>query len=217
MPERGYHHGDLRSALLNAAENLVRERGADGWSLREVSTRIGVSPSAAYHHFSSREALVSALADQVISRLGTQLGLAARRVRGADPQARLIAVGRGYLRWALDDPAVARLVFRARPEGPSDLAQPHPHDVLAAEFDRLVAAGGLAGTSRPGAEYVLWAAIHGLALLLVDGLVRLDGPRAVDQETERLVRAVLTGLAAETGESWPIPRTAYTDRRTPAG
>ena len=60
MAGRPYHHGDLRNALLDSAEALIRERGADGWSLREASARIGVSPSAAYHHFDSRDALVRA-------------------------------------------------------------------------------------------------------------------------------------------------------------
>ena len=82
MPRRRYHHGDLRNALLDAAEALIRERGADGWSLREASARVGVSPSAAYHHFASREALVRALADRVIARVGERLAAAAcwRRV-----------------------------------------------------------------------------------------------------------------------------------------
>src|SRR5947199_230479 len=73
MAGRPYHHGDLRNALLDAAEALIRERGAYGWSLREASARVGVSPSAAYHHFDSRDALVRALADRVITRVGERL------------------------------------------------------------------------------------------------------------------------------------------------
>ncbi|MFE0023782.1 TetR/AcrR family transcriptional regulator [Amycolatopsis sp. NPDC059021] len=216
MAGRSYHHGDLRTALLDAAESLVRERGAEGWSLREVSAGIGVSPSAAYHHFESRDALVRTLSWRVLAGLGEHLSRVAGRARGqrADPQARLIAVGRGYVRWTLRDPSVASLVFGAHRGEPETPVSPHPHDVLAEELDRLVEAGGLPASSRPGAEFVLWSAMHGLAALLGDGLMCLDSPRDVDGQTERLIRAVLTGLAAEPARSADRPRarSAHTER-----
>ncbi|WP_020556902.1 MULTISPECIES: WHG domain-containing protein [Streptomycetaceae] len=211
-----YHHGELRAALLDAAELLVRERGVDGWSLREVSARVGVSPSAAYHHFDSRDALVRTLSERVIARLGERLRRAAHRASGDHRHRRLIAYGRSYVRWALEDPAVARLAFAA---GRTDLRtpiSPHPHDVLAAELDRLVDTGELPSAARPGAEFVVWAAVHGLATLLTDGLVHLDGPRAVDREAERLIDAVLTGLTREQppAHPWPTPRSAHSQRLT---
>ena len=218
MAKERYHHGDLRGALLDAAEALVRERGADCWSLREASARVGVSPSAAYHHFASRDALVSALSQRVIARSGEFLRDAAARASG-DPQQPLVAFGAAYVRWALDDPAVARLVFGA-PHASSDaVVSPHPHDVLAAELDRLVLAGVLDAAARPGAEFVVWAAVHGLTTLLLDGLVRLDDEHAVAREAERVVRAVLTGLAREAppDRAWPEPRTAYTVRKAARG
>lgn len=199
MAERSYHHGDLRGALLDAAESLVRERGVDGWSLREVSARVGVSPSAAYHHFDSRDALVRTLSGLVLARLGESMRRAAGSARGqrGDPQQRLIAVGRGYVRWTLRDPSVARLVFGAHPRESETPISPHPHDVLTAELDRLVDVGALTPAVRPGAEFTVWAALHGLATLLGHGLMCLDDARAVDRQTERLIRAVLTGLGHE--------------------
>jgi AcrR family transcriptional regulator len=192
-----YHHGDLRDALLDAAETLIRERGVAGWSLREASVRVGVSPSAAYHHFSSRDALVDALSDRVLARLGERMSRAASRVR--DPAQRVVALARTYVHWAVDDPAVSRLAF-----GANSAPSAHPHDVLSVELARL-------GT-RPGADFVIWAAIHGLAVLLADGLMRLDGGRAVDREVERVVRAVLTGLAHEGDDEWPVPWSVHTER-----
>jgi len=213
MAERRYHHGDLRTALLDAAEALIRERGLDGWSLREASIRIGVSPSAAYHHFDSRDGLVCALSERVLARLGERLGRAAGRARGGRQQ-RLIAVGRSYVHWAMDDPAVARLVFGAGHTERETPLSPHPHDVLVAELDRLVQAGELPAAARPGAEFIVWAALHGLATLLADGLIRLDSQRAVGREVERLVQAVLTGLAQEPAPSpaWPTPQSTHTER-----
>ncbi|HJP79458.1 MAG TPA: TetR/AcrR family transcriptional regulator [Pseudonocardiaceae bacterium] len=205
-----YHHGDLCDAILDAAETLVRERGADGWSLREVSARIGVSPSAAYHHFRSRDDLVSTLSHRVLASLGQRLRHAVQHVRGDDPLQRLIALGRGYVHWVLDDPAVAALAFRARHTQPATPIFPHPQDVLDEELDRL----GLPEAARDGADFLFWAAIHGEAMLLAEGLVKLDSNRAVDRHTERLVRALLTGIAQEPASvDRPKARSAYTERR----
>ncbi|MFI7107095.1 TetR/AcrR family transcriptional regulator [Nonomuraea sp. NPDC050227] len=216
MAKGRYHHGDLRSALLGAAEALVRERGADGWSLREASARVGVSPSAAYHHFASRDTLVRALSERTLAWLGERLRQDCERAPGQadDPQLRLIALGCGYVRWSLDDPAVARLVLRGGATAPDSAISPHPHDVLTAELDRLAAAGGLPEPAREGAEFVVWAALHGLAVLLADGLVHFDDPRAVDLQTTRVVRTTLNGLAQEASHAAgrPAGRSAHTER-----
>ncbi|GAA5068916.1 AcrR family transcriptional regulator [Thermocatellispora tengchongensis] len=216
MAKGRYHHGDLRTALLDAAEALVRERGVDGWSLREASARVGVSPSAAYHHFASRDTLVRALSERTLAWLGEHLRQECERApaQRSDPQQRLVALARGYVNWALEDPAVARLVLRGGATGPHSSIPTHPHDVLTAELDRLAEAGGLPAPGRQGAEFVLWAAIHGLAVLLADGLIRIDGSQAVDLQTERVVRSALNGLAQETSPAagWPAAHSAHTER-----
>ncbi|WP_371503062.1 TetR/AcrR family transcriptional regulator [Kitasatospora sp. NBC_00374] len=215
MAKKRYHHGDLRGALLDAAEALVRERGADGWSLREASARVGVSPSAAYHHFGSRDALVSALSEVVLARLGNRL----RDTMDAAPEQgpeRLAACGRAYVTWAVEDPAVARLVFRGGATTAQSAISPHPHDVLTTELDRLTDTGHLPPGARPGAEFVVWAGIHGLAVLLIDGLVHIDDRQGVERQTERLVLAAFNGLAREAAPApdRPMPTTTHTRRLT---
>ncbi|MGW2580964.1 TetR/AcrR family transcriptional regulator [Streptomyces virginiae] len=215
MAKERYHHGDLRGALLDAAETLVRERGADGWSLREASARVGVSPSAAYHHFGSRDVLASALSEVVLARLGHHL----RDAMGATPEQgpeRLAACGRAYVTWAVEDPAVARLVFRGGATTAQSTISPHPHDVLKTELDRLTESGHLPPGARPGAEFVVWAAIHGLAVLLIDGLVHIDDREDVERQAERLVFATFNGLARETAPEpdRPTPTTTHTRRLT---
>ncbi|WP_181785866.1 TetR/AcrR family transcriptional regulator [Streptomyces phytophilus] len=212
MGKKGYHHGDLRGALLDAAEELVRERGAEGWSLREASARVGVSPSAAYHHFGSRDALVRALSVRVLTRLGERMAQAAAAQAGA--RRSLMSACRAYVRWTLEDPAVARLAFAAPARDRDTAIDPHPHDVIDAELDRLAEAGGLVPGARPAAEFAVWAAVHGVATLLADGLMRLDTPEAAGEQTERVVEALLTGLAQEPARPWPTPRSTHTERRT---
>ncbi|MBP0932826.1 TetR/AcrR family transcriptional regulator [Streptomyces goshikiensis] len=215
MARKRYHHGDLRGALLEAAETLVRERGVDGWSLREASARVGVSPSAAYHHFGSRDELVSALSEVVLARLGNRLRETMEAAPEQGPE-RLAACGRAYVTWAVEDPAVARLVFRGGATTAQSAVSPHPHDVLTNELDRLTDAGHLPSGARPGAEFVVWAAIHGLAVLLIDGLVHIDDRQGVEFQTERLVFATFNGLARETAPEpdRPMPTTTHTRRLT---
>ncbi|MFD6939055.1 TetR/AcrR family transcriptional regulator [Streptomyces goshikiensis] len=213
MAKKRYHHGDLRGSLLEAAETLVRERGVDGWSLREASARVGVSPSAAYHHFGSRDELVSALSEVVLARLGNRLRETMEAAPEQGPE-RLAACGRAYVTWAVEDPAVARLVFRGGATTAQSAVSPHPHDVLTTELDRLTDAGHLPSGARPGAEFVVWAAIHGLAVLLIDGLVHIDDRQGVEFQTERLVFATFNGLARETAPEpdRPMPTTTHTRR-----
>ncbi len=213
MPSRTYHHGDLASALLDAAEDLVRERTLHGWSVREVSLQLGVSSSAAYHHFESRDALVRALSERVLSRVGERIANAVAGASGR-PQQGVIELGRTYIQWTQDDPAVARLVFSAARSEPQSVISPHPHDVLVAELNRLVDVGFLTEASRPGADFVVWAAVHGLATLLLDGLIRFDSDNDMDREVERLVLAVLNGLAHEAVPvpAWPTARSTHTDK-----
>ncbi|MFB6582117.1 TetR/AcrR family transcriptional regulator [Streptomyces sp. NPDC056402] len=215
MAKERYHHGDLHGALLEAAETLVRERGADGWSLREASARVGVSPSAAYHHFGSRDALVSALSEVVLARLGNRLRDAMDATLEQGPE-RLAACGRAYVTWAVEDPAVARLVFRGGATTAQSAISPHPHDVLTTELDRLTETGHLPPGARPGAEFVVWAAIHGLAVLLIDGLVHIDDREGVECQTERLVYATFNGLVRENAREphRPTPTTTHTRRLT---
>jgi AcrR family transcriptional regulator len=215
VPKDRYHHGQLRDALLDAAELLVAEHGIDGWSLREASAGVGVAASAAYHHFASREALVSALAERVLTGLGERMRRSTTHARADDPVQPLIAYARTYVRWTIENHALAAFAFAAaRRIDPATVISPHPRDVLAAVLDRLVETGALNSRARPGAEFTVWPAVHGLAVLSGDGLIRHRSRRAADLEAERLVRALLTGLndQATPIANWPAPQTAHTER-----
>ncbi|WP_216207715.1 TetR/AcrR family transcriptional regulator [Amycolatopsis aidingensis] len=209
---KAYHHGDLHNALLDAAESLVRERGAHGWSLREASSRLGVSPSAAYHHFASREMLVRSLSARVLAGLGRLLTDAVDNAPGrdADPLARLSAWSVGYVRWAVTDPAVAQLALGAPGDRPA--VSPHPHDVLAAELDRLVEVGHLPARNRPGAEFLVWSSVHGFVMLILDGLIRVEDDADIDVHCDRIARAVLNGVSVERVAARPVLRSAHTER-----
>ena len=112
-PSRPYHHGDLRRALIDAATDLASAGGADGVVLREAARRVGVSPSAAYRHFPSRQSLLATVGSAARERL------ARRMLAGdtTDPKARFQATGRAYIEFALEEPGLFEVAFRPCPPG----------------------------------------------------------------------------------------------------
>lgn len=107
-----YHHGALREALIEATEALLAERGAEGFSLREVARRSGVSPAAPAHHFGDAEGLLTAVATLAFDGLAAALRAGNER-GGSDPVARLREQGLGYVGFALRHPGRFGLMFRA--------------------------------------------------------------------------------------------------------
>ncbi|WP_230684902.1 TetR/AcrR family transcriptional regulator [Cellulomonas sp. JZ18] len=108
----GYHHGALRTALLEGAREMLVERGPDGFSLNALARRVGVSTAAPYRHFADRDALLCALADEGYVAFGAALDAAVHASSG--PRDRLRRLGIAYLRYAAENPAVFAIMFTAR-------------------------------------------------------------------------------------------------------
>lgn len=159
---RPYHHGDLRAALLAAAEAELAERGIEGFALRSVARRAGVSHAAPAHHFGDRQGLLTALAAEGFRQL-----LAAQEARVAqaapDARARLVAACLGHVDLARDRPALCRLL--------SASAQPDPADpdlqTAAETAERHLAALCAAAGGQGAADLVaVRSVVHGLADLI---------------------------------------------------
>lgn len=181
-----YRHGDLRRALLEAGIELAREGGPEAVVLREATRRAGVVPNAAYRHFESRLALLQAVRAAALSAVAAAMEA---ELSALDPtlspadraRASVRAAGTGYLRYARANTGLFRTAFavpadadaNALPEGaaagPGGL---DPFQLLGSALDRLMAAGLLPAERRPGAEYLAWSAVHGLALLAIEGPLR---------------------------------------------
>ncbi|BBK44312.1 TetR family transcriptional regulator [Allostella vacuolata] len=206
-PARGtYRHGDLQRALLDAGIALARAGGPEAVVLREATRRAGVVPNAAYRHFASRHDLLRAVRASALASLAAAMeaelaALPADADPATDARGRVRAVGIGYLRFARAEPGLFRAAFTISPDDWPAVAVPRPEDgrhpcqLLGAALDRMVEAGLLAADRRPGAEFVAWSAVHGLATLLIAGpLSRLD-PAAADRVGDRLLEMVEKGLA----------------------
>ena len=194
-----YHHGNLREELVRAAVGLAREKGEAGVVLRETARRTGVSHNAAYRHFADREELLTEVARAGLADLA-----AAMTERLADPDGgstadrarrRLREIGRAYVHFALREPGLFGVVFAAHmPADAEEQPEANPYALLGQALDEMVEAGAMLPERRPGAETVCWSAVHGFAVLHLDGPLR-DLP-AVEREAEldRMLAAIERGL-----------------------
>jgi AcrR family transcriptional regulator len=168
-----YHHGDLRQALLDASEAELSERSIEGFSLRGVARRAGVSHAAPAHHFQDATGLLTALAAAGFRRLLHRQSQRQKKA-AADPISQLVASGLGYIDFALGSPALFRLVFSSgRPAHSSaELSQAAnaAFDQLEQDVTRLFAARGGAPARTDVLE--VWALTHGLADLLNGGRMK---------------------------------------------
>jgi AcrR family transcriptional regulator len=196
----------LRQALLDAGVDLARSGGPDAVVLRETTRRAGVVPNAAYRHYAGRDELVQAVRAAALSALAVAIerelaGL--RRVRNPAELARanLRAVGTGYLQFAQDEPGLFRTAFSV-PDAAQGAADPakagesglNPFQLLGAALDKFVDAGILPVERRQGAEFLAWSAVHGLAMLVIDGPLRVMTRAQVKAISQRLLDMVETGL-----------------------
>jgi AcrR family transcriptional regulator len=205
-PARGtYRHGDLRRALLDAGIELARSGGPDAVVLREATRRAGVVPNAAYRHFASRQELLQAVRSAALSALAVAMEAELAGVRCKRPadfaRESLRATGIGYLRFAQTETELFRTAF-AIPEELRGVAVPggagnsglNPFQLLGAALDRLVEAGVLPAERRPGAEYLAWSAVHGLAMLIIDGPLRRFTRAQMQDIGQRVLDMVEKGL-----------------------
>lgn len=189
--KRGYHHGDLRSALVQAGLELLKTRSADEVSLREIARLVGVSATAVYRHFPDKAALLGALCDEGGRELG-RLQLESMQKSGGG-RAGFDAVGRAYVRFALDNPTLFRMMMTTRqavdfldmPEGRDNSALQLLRDNIAS-----LAPEGASPEQRRIAALRAWSIVHGLAMLMLDNQVPTD-----DTMIDAVIDSMSVGIA----------------------
>jgi AcrR family transcriptional regulator len=198
-----YHHGNLRASLIEQGVELARSEGPDGVVLREVARRAGVSHNAAYRHFADRDALLAEIAAVGMQRLGGAMLADMDAVAETAPLpraiARLRACGRAYVHFAVAEPGLFTVAFAAAtpaPEGEADPAAEadDPYGLLGRSLDELEAAGALGQGRREGAEVLCWSAVHGYAVLHLDGPLHDVPPAEREAGLESLLDQIERGL-----------------------
>jgi AcrR family transcriptional regulator len=163
-----YHHGDLRKALIQKGMERLAEAPADELSLREIARSIGVSATAVYRHFPDKAALLTALCIEGDHMLAEAFRKAMAKVKPG--MEAFDEMGRAYVRFALTHPAVFRLMMSPagalRDEGEASA-------MLATALTEL---GGsrLTKAQHDVQRVKAWSQVHGLAVLMLDGLVPAD-------------------------------------------
>jgi len=203
MTRSTYHHGDLRRALLAEAQEIARSDGPEAVTLREVARRLGVSPAAIYRHFPDRDGLLGEVAATARLALARRMLDEVERVDEPDRRVRSIrnfqAIGRGYIRFADEEPHLLVAAFLPIPPTGGEREDPNPWHVLAAALDELVATGVMPRERRPGAEIVAWSAVHGFATLRAGRAFDVSG--ASDPDPEALLDAIARSLELRVGEA----------------
>lgn len=193
-PRETYHHGDLRAALIDATEALLAERGVEGFSLREVARRSGVSPAAPAHHFGDAHGLLAEVARLAFE--GLTAALEAGNARGGnDALARLREQGVGYVEFAMRHPGRFGLMFQGELRKDTSLLEAADGAFKVLERGVRDFYGVAPGASLAPAQWQallgVWSIVHGYAHLALAGRFdRFAGGRS----RQPLLQTVLPGL-----------------------
>ncbi len=187
---RGYHHGNLKEALIVAALDLIGEKGPTGFTFAEAARSAGVSPAAPYRHFRDRDELLADVAKRGFDTFADALNSAWDEGR-PDPARAFERLGHAYLAFAREEPALYSAMFES-----GVAISDHPelrevadraYGVLRSASEALVATAP--AKSRPPAAMVsfhVWAMAHGIASLFARGD---DGRRMLPMSPEELLEA----------------------------
>jgi AcrR family transcriptional regulator len=203
MARTAYHHGNLRSALLEAGERLLRQEGAGDLSLRSVAKAAGVSHTAPYRHFAHKQGLLAALSQIGFARLRDGMAAVVERYPD-DPRRQFVESAAVYVRLATANPEMHHLMFGGvLPAGATDDAQRQTAREAFEGLVRIVENGRRAGlyVDRPPLELAAtaWSLVHGLAMLVSTGKLERTGPAKAKPETlaRRMAEHLVDGIAAD--------------------
>ncbi len=196
--KQGYHHGDLRNALVSAGLRLLEQEGHPDFTLRDLARRVGVSAAAPYSHFADKTALLAAIATAGFGRLNAALEAAIRN--DSDPAKQFLQMGSAYVRFGMDHPALYKLMFAS--EELSARCDEYPElqaagdaafASLTAMLERMQRSGFLQAGDPEVNALSVWAHVHGLTSLFITGHVECAGG-AAPQPAELVSSSLVTLL-----------------------
>jgi AcrR family transcriptional regulator len=204
-----YHHGNLRAGFIAAGLTLVDERGVYGFSLREASRALGVSPSAAYRHFADKESLLEAIADDGANRMADEMHAAGLRARvgrsGAHAAiAELWAYAETVIAFAVDNGACFRVMSTCKGRHGRDEERSEVAALARQAFEELIRCGAMPADNLERAMLATWAGTFGLATLITEGLAHRDELPFRTAALDAVVRTALLGVGVD-GALLPPP------------
>lgn len=197
-----YHHGDLRTALIDAALEMVAERGLAGLSIRQIARQVGVTHSAPYRHFKAKDELLAAMAVVGFEHLHQKMERAVdEREEALD---KIYACGLAYVNFAVRNPAKFRVMFSAyarQKEKSAELAEAYEngYSVLVDTIEECQRVGVIRSGSTEERAMAAWACVHGLASLFVNGIIDDDRPEKIREVVGHCARDLYAGLIDRDG------------------
>jgi AcrR family transcriptional regulator len=169
--QQSYHHGNLRAAIVEAALRSLETVGPEELSLRALAAAAGVSRAAPYAHFPDKASLLSAVAEAGFERMADEMIASAEAA--SDAHSRFLAIGRAYVRFALRNRNLFKLMFSSGlvPAGAGAESQPlshRPYEILRDALHVLLAENVVQGLDEAVVRTSAWSCVHGLSLLLLE-------------------------------------------------
>lgn len=175
MPQKNYHHGDLKNALIKAGVEILSKEGIEGLSLRKVAQRAGVSHSAPYSHFPDKHSLIAAISTEGFHQLYSQLE-AAISLHAKNPKKQLIEGAQAYVRFAMERTDIFKIMFSGvlekEKEYPAFVEISHKTFELVVSIVRACQDAGIIRTTPPEMMAVtVWGQVHGIVSLALEGQI----------------------------------------------
>lgn len=183
---KSYHHGDLPRALKDETLKLVVEKGIGNLTLREVARRIGVTHAAPYRHFADKAALLAAVAEEGFRKMGGLMAEIQAKF-ATDPVTRFRELGRCYIEFAVLNPAYLKIMVSPEVSGRA-IEYPGLLEASTTTYRTLVEAvvdcqktGALRSLDPASVANVAWSLVHGISVLVIDGLLPTSGREEVEK------------------------------------
>ena len=196
--KQGYHHGDLRNALVSEGLRLLEQEGHPDFTLRDLARRVGVSAAAPYAHFADKSSLLAAIATAGFIRLSAALEAAVRN--DSDLADQFMHMGSAYVRFGMESPALYKLMFATEElsarcdEYPElEAAADAAFGLLTGMLERMQRRGLLHAGDPQASALSVWAHVHGLTSLFITGHVECVGD-SVPQPAEVVAASLMTLL-----------------------
>ena len=172
---RTYHHGDLRTAVLEEVRGIIREQGVSVVSIREAARRARVSHAAPSHHFGNKAGLLTAFAIQGYDRLADTVKADVAAAGATTPPDVLAVMGQAYVRFALENPEHFGVMFPGELINEDDPEYVRATNRCYGPLMEVVTSGSAQGTLPADAALVAtsaWSLVHGLASLWLSGRIQ---------------------------------------------
>ena len=205
VPERPYHHGNLKPALLKAAVALIAEVGPAAFTLREVARRAGISHNAPYRHFREKDELLAAVAAEGFERLADALSKPEKGGRASGPNPalrRFQASGKAYVRFALRSPEHLLVMFDwpLVPDRYPELsvAAQRAFSILVGLVQSAQREGSLPGGDPIASACIAWSLVHGVAKLAIGKKLPFRSESQIMRFATQAIEALYEGMAPNT-------------------